>query len=155
MAALRYAGTHLPPDVFVPAALKVAATTSPPQPLPATSPKKLPVVEVDPYVSIHRLIVGAGHPDLSPKAALSVAGSLTSATSSNPYQEQQWRDKAKEFYQLAVDSGHPVYARQAAGGLARDSFKVARSRFEEWDREEERRKQANRDMARAFGGTFY
>jgi hypothetical protein len=99
--------------------------------------------------------VGAGHPDLSPKAALSVAGSLTSATSSNPYQEQQWRDKAKEFYQLAVDSGHPVYARQAAGGLARDSFKVARSRFEEWDREEERRKQANRDMARAFGGTFY
>jgi hypothetical protein len=120
LSALRYAGTYMSSEAFSPIAIKIAELMQPSDNLKQ-------------FIAAHRLIVEAGHPEFSPQAALRLADALTEATHRDPYVEQEWLDKAKELYQLAVDSRHRVYADAAAKQLAKKIFKVARDRIETWD----------------------
>ena len=119
LSALRYASRYLPPGTFSPTAIKVTAM--------------VPAEEADRLIAAHRLVVEAGDPEFSPQAALRLADIMANATHRDPYVEQEWLKIAKEFYQIAADSGHPDHAEVAVDRLASGTFTVAWERLREWD----------------------
>lgn len=114
---LRYAGNHLPAEVFAPAALDVARKMIP-EP-DGEGKRRLDKWIVDTIVSAHRLVFNSGHPDLSPAAAFELAECLYSLTSTKNADVTKWWKTAEEFYRLAIDSEHPTYAPAARKNLER------------------------------------
>ncbi|WP_158581631.1 NACHT domain-containing protein [Actinomadura spongiicola] len=114
---LRYAGNHVPVEEFAPAAFE-AARKMIPEP-DDDGNRKADQSLVDIVVSAHRLVFNSGHLDLSPAAAFEVAEFLYSLTSAKEAHIRRWWKTAEEFYRLAIDSEHPIYAPAAKKNLER------------------------------------
>jgi MFS family permease len=113
---LTYTGTFLPAAQWAPVAMRAAAILT--RKLPGEMPNNLRTLNG--VYSVYRLVISAGHRELSSAAAFNLGELL------NKYPNFKGREEILDAYQVAAASRHPWYAELAKARLANLDFSDTR-----------------------------